>query len=549
MRLRRKAFMGGFSGFVFAPTISTTEPSYDVRARAIAAGWDGVVPLMAKIVIAPAGVARAMVVSSNFPAGSSISIDVQGAIAGIGGAGGAGGIGSSLPAQAGQPGGTALHVRFPVVLKNTGVIAGGGGGGGGGGSGWNNGTPVNGGTGGTGATYPGSAGTGTAGSTGAGTAPNNDSGGPGGSGGIPGQIGDAGGAASFLSGGSPTVLPAGNGGANGLAIDGGEYITMDPASTGSIYGATAFGSNSYIGTPTATPGIGAALDGGYFAGMLWGQVAQTSTPLQLGGKYATFFVPEAVGNPLFYSAQGVTLRSRSDPSKSSAGNISGCANGLVSWTAATIIGGGFSGVSDVSLMSQYRIVVAPKALGEASLAVAVSTLPVDAYNVTEPGKAGAAMRAAGDATAYPAAHWAAGLNIGGKTDWEVPTRDVLERAWRYLKPNTNNNYATADRATSPTNSYTRFGAFGSVTSGHGNNGDTPNSTGTTYTTASPARTSVSAFIAGNSEAFDAVDYATATAYDANSIWAQSFGTTTPGKQITVAKDAVLRVRAFRRSII
>ncbi len=548
MRLRRHAFFAG-GGFVFSPVITSDEVNYDVRAKALAEGWDGVQQLTAKITIASTAVVRTMTVPSNFPAGTNIAIDVQGAIAGIGGTGGNGGIGSSVPAQAGSPGGTALHVRFPINLKFTGVIAGGGGGGGGGGSGWNNGTPVNGGKGGNGATYPNSAGSGSDGSVGAGSPPNNDKGGKGGNGGIYGKQGDSGEPASFLSGGTPTVLSPGAGGQNGLAIDGGEYVTVDSGSTGSIYGATAFGANSYIGTPTATPVVGAALDGGYYAGLLWGQVAQTATPLQLGAKHATFFVPEAVGNPLFYSAQGITLRSRANPSVSATGTITGCANGLVSWTAATSIGGGFAGLSDISLMAQYRIVVAPKASGETSLAVAVSTLPMDAYNVTEPVKAGAAMRAAGDATAYPAAHWAAGLNIGGKTDWEVPTRDVLERAWRYLKPNTNNNYATADRATSPTNSYTRFGAFGSVTSGHGNNGDTPNSTGTTYTTASPARTSVSAFIAGNSEAFDAVDYATATAYDANNVWAQSFGTTNPGKQITVAKDAVLRVRAFRRSII
>lgn len=547
MRMRRKAFTGG--GFTFAPVITANEYNYDVRARALAAGWDGVQQLNTSITITSSAVVHTMTVPSNFPPGSNISIDVQGAIAGLGGVGGNGGIGSSVPAQAGIPGGTALYVRFPINLKLTGVIAGGGGGGGGGGSGWNNGTPVNGGAGGPGATYPGSAGVGSAGSTGAGTAPNNDQGGAGGNGGAPGQPGAAGEAATFNSGGTPTVLAAGAAGSNGLAIDGGEYVTVDTGSTGSIYGATAFGVNSYIGTPTATPAIGAALDGGYYAGLLWGQVAQTASQLQTGALYTTLIVPEAVGNPLFYSGQSITLRSRANPATSANGSITGCANGLVSWTAATVIGGGFIGLSDISLMAHYRIVVAPKASGEASLAVAASTLPLDAYNVTEPKKAGAAMRAAGDATAYPAAHWAAGLNIGGKTDWEVPTRDVLERAWRYLKPNTNNNYATADRATGPANSYTRFGAFGSVTSGHGNNADTPNSTGTTYSTASPARTSVSAFIAGNAEAFDAVDYVTASAYDASSVWAQRFGTTAPGKQVTVAKDAVLRVRAFRRSII
>ena len=548
MRLRRKAFFGG-GGFTFAPVITADEYNYDVRAKAIAAGWDGVKQLNANITITSSAVVRTMTVPSNFPMGSSIGIDVQGAIAGLGGAGGQGGIGSSVPAQAGSPGGTALHVRFPINLKITGVIAGGGGGGGGGGSGWNNGTPVNGGAGGLGATYPASASTGSSGSTGAGTAPNNDKGGTGGNGGSLGQPGEAGEAATFNSGGTPTVLASGARGSNGLAIDGGEYVTVDTGSTGSIYGATAFGVNSYIGTPTATPVIGAALDGGYYAGLLWGQVAQTAMSLQNGAKYATLIVPAAIGNPLFYSGQAITLRSRANPATSANGAITGCANGLVSWTAVTIINGGFAGASDISLMAQYRIVVAPKATGETTLAVAASALPLDAYNVTEPAKAGAAMRAAGDVTAYPAAHWAAGLSIGGKTDWEVPTRDVLERAWRYLKPNTNNNYATADRATTPANSYTRFGAFGSVTSGHGNNADTPNSTGTTYSTASPARTSVSAFIAGNAEAFDAVEYATASAYDASSVWAQSFGTTAPGKQVTVAKDAVLRVRAFRRSII
>lgn len=126
----------GDSGFSFNHVISADATNYNLRAAAIAAGWDQVVPLMASVTIN-----SGIVVSSNntsipafdtgsgFPAGSELSIVNNGHICGMGGVGGAGVNGSS---NIGSPGGAALSVGYACVVDNVGVIAGGGGGGGGG---------------------------------------------------------------------------------------------------------------------------------------------------------------------------------------------------------------------------------------------------------------------------------------------------------------------------------------------------------------------------------------------------------------------------------
>ncbi len=81
-------------------------------------------------------------ITSSWPAGSEIRLDVLGGmIAGLGGDGGDGGVVPStyngypeqLDALPGQNGGTAILVTYPISINNVGGIIGGGGGGGGGG--------------------------------------------------------------------------------------------------------------------------------------------------------------------------------------------------------------------------------------------------------------------------------------------------------------------------------------------------------------------------------------------------------------------------------
>ena len=450
--MRRKAFSGG--GFAFAQTISTQITSYNLSTAATAAGWGGVAPLTATITITAAGSVIGPVgggLAFNVPAlptGSLVTVINDGYIAGGGGSGGAGGPYNGA-ASNGSQGGTAVRTRAPLVLKGAGTVAGGGGGGGGGSgiyitSGTGTASSM-GGRGGDGGRWPTS-------TYNPGAVPGYVSsgdasckGGDGGAGAFSGFKGDVG--LSGTPAGSYTSVTegtGGQGGAPGHAVDGMDFVTNE--STCQFIGTAVYGANSYIGTPAATPADGASFEGGYYVGgLMWGQVAQTDSPLTIGAGTFTLKVPS--GAPMFYANQVVELRSRSNPDNYMRGNVTGAANGNITIDVAGTYGG--SGTfSDWSIMAQYRLVVAPKVGGETSLALALGALPAECWTLTEGYAATQSMRNAGDATQYPAAHWAAGLSIGGYTDWYVPARDELERIWRYLRPTSANNYVTAGRPTS-----------------------------------------------------------------------------------------------------
>lgn len=137
------------TGFIFNAVISASTNNYNLRAAAIAAGWDTVSPLSAQVTI-NSGVLigstsigqYAFSTGSSFPDGSSLVLTNKGRILGKGGDGGDGAswIWSgytrlyATPAQVGKDGGPALFINLPTTLVNIGVIAGGGGGGGGAGS-------------------------------------------------------------------------------------------------------------------------------------------------------------------------------------------------------------------------------------------------------------------------------------------------------------------------------------------------------------------------------------------------------------------------------
>lgn len=141
----------GPSEYVFDDTISANTTNYDIRAAAIADGWDGVLPLTANVVI-NAGVyvyststsnpALTSNTSGSFPAGTTLKLVNNGVIVGMGGAGGNGGnataqSASVMSASAGTnagAGGTAIDIDAAIDIWNNGTISGGGGGGGGGGA-------------------------------------------------------------------------------------------------------------------------------------------------------------------------------------------------------------------------------------------------------------------------------------------------------------------------------------------------------------------------------------------------------------------------------
>jgi hypothetical protein len=135
-------------------TIAANTNNYDIRAAAIAAGWDGSSVLHANLII-NSGVWVGSVSTStfavdtnssgSFPAGSTIEITNNGTVIGRGGDGGHGSnawaysnnTDGGTATNDGNDGGDALYCRdntnITIELTNNGTLYGGGGGGGGGG--------------------------------------------------------------------------------------------------------------------------------------------------------------------------------------------------------------------------------------------------------------------------------------------------------------------------------------------------------------------------------------------------------------------------------
>lgn len=234
--------------FEFNAVLTTNVVNYNMRDKAILAGWDEVSPILSTVTI-NAGVrvssssigSYAFATGTVFPSGSSLTLINNGTILGKGGNGGAGG-NSVVAPTAGQSGGPALLINLPTLLYNYGRIAGGGGGGGGG-RGW--------------------------------TAGFDNFGGGGAGGGIGIAVGGAGGAVSSnnsdyhaaQAGATSTTTSAGAGGAGGYDVE----AYADRGGVGGGYGSNGnLATNGYAGaygsySPRLTKGAvgvaGAALSG------------------------------------------------------------------------------------------------------------------------------------------------------------------------------------------------------------------------------------------------------------------------------------------------
>lgn len=309
---------------------------------------------------------------------------------------------------------------------------------------------------------------------------------------------------------------------------------------------------SYIPTPTATPAnFGDALEGGFYAGMVWEQLTQSATSTTIGTGSKTFTVPSMVGAPIVYAGQTVEVRSRTNPANKMVGTVTNASGTSLTISVSSV--GGSGTFSDWSVMARFRIIVAPKASGEntgIALKNANSAFPTACQTLTEGLAATQAMRDADTSTVYPAAHWARNLNIGGRTDWYIPARDELELCWRNLKPVTDNNYTAADRPTGQSFNYATSGSYGDTANTHGaNNNSSP--PGAAYTTTVPAQTAAIAFRAGGVEAFEfgSAYYWSSSEYSASNAWLQGWYSSLPGYQYNNGKSFAYRVRAVRRSVI
>lgn len=306
----------------------------------------------------------------------------------------------------------------------------------------------------------------------------------------------------------------------------------------------------YIATPAATPAaFGDAFEGGFYTGMLWNELVQSSTSTAIATGSKEFTVPSMTGAPLVYEGQALEVRSRANPAKKMIGTVT-FAQGTTLTIDVTSVGG--SGTfTDWSIMAKYRLIVAPKSSGEnASIAYKnVNTAaPSATGTLTEGMKATLAMVSAGTSTVYPAAHWCNDLSISSKTDWYLPARDELELAWRNLKPATDNNYTSA-RGDSAIDYKTR-GSLDDTDTGMGHNlNSSPQ--GAEYTSGSPAQTAALAFRTGGAEAFEygSAYYWSSSEYSASNAWSQYWHSSLPGLQGGTGKTGAGRVRAVRRSII
>jgi hypothetical protein len=113
------------------------------------------------------------------------------------------------------------------------------------------------------------------------------------------------------------------------------------------------------------------------------------------------------------------------------------------------------------------------------------------------------------------------LDIGGLTDWYLPSRDELELLYRHLKPTTETNYGYRS----------------------GENPSALPAATYAYTENDPVQTSALAFQSGGEHTSTAAWYWSSTQYSSVFAWTQHF---TAGTQTTTCKLAKGRARAVRR---
>jgi hypothetical protein len=130
--------------------------------------------------------------------------------------------------------------------------------------------------------------------------------------------------------------------------------------------ATAASFNNFIATPTATPAIGGALEGGFHTGLIWNQVTQSATSTTIGTGEKTFTTTDDMAAPpLFYSGQAVEVRSRANPSTARMiGTVTAASGTTLTVNVTSVDGSGT--LTDWSVMAKFRVIVAPKSSGESS---------------------------------------------------------------------------------------------------------------------------------------------------------------------------------------
>lgn len=191
-------------------------------------------------------------------------------------------------------------------------------------------------------------------------------------------------------------------------------------------------------------------------------------------------------------------------------------------TIGQAYGGGFyAGKINIS-GTQYYLIVAPKATGEASGKTWGTNGATTGITSVINGPTNSASLAALSAD-YQAANFCEGLTIGGFSDWYLPSKNELEVLYYNLKPTT---------------------AANNTPSGSNANAVSPEPISTNYTSGSPAQTSAGiGFRTGETDAFASDSYWSSTEYSSNYTWIQNFYS---GDQYGDMKYYGHYVRAVRR---
>jgi hypothetical protein len=193
-------------------------------------------------------------------------------------------------------------------------------------------------------------------------------------------------------------------------------------------------------------------------------------------------------------------------------------------TIGQAYGGGFyagkistagTGVAD------YYLIVAPYSTGNALKKWGPEGVATGQTSVINGPTNSVALAALG--STYEAATFCEGLTIGGYTDWYLPAKNELEVCYYFLHPDTATNDTSA---------------------GSNANAVSPEPISANYSSSSPAQTTASLFVLGQSEAFYQANYWSSTEGSANGTWVQAFSG--GGQGISAFKGYNWNTRAVRR---
>lgn len=331
----------------------------------------------------------------------------------------------------------------------------------------------------------------------------------------------------------------------------GEYSNWSIPTT--FHTESTFSVPSYISTPTTTPNLGEAFEGGFYAGMIWNQLTQSEDLKELKTGRQFFNVPDMTGNPIVYIGQQIEIRSRTEPNNKFICTVLFAGNTRLLVDVTNVDGNGT--FNDWSVMGKFRIIVSPRADGEVSQKIKNSptTLPIECRTLTEGFVATESMKNSDSSLVYPAAHWARSLNIGGYTDWYIPSRDELELCYRAFKPSTLNNAAVALRELTDID-YKVNGSYGDVVNNVNgtNNNSIPVNNG--YSLINPTQTTASSFQVGGSNEFTdnlGTYYLSSSEYSITNVYQIIFSKNNAnnGRQLGSGKSTNRVLRAVRRSAI